>query len=147
MLESLDLQKPDAVYCLGDLVGYNVWLNEIIEQIRRRRIATIAGNHDAKVKNLSVKQLEEPGRNYGYKIIEEKNKKYLATLPAHIRIEFQLNNVPLNILLVHGSPSVIMNICWKTNQKWNFWKYLKKQMQIYCVLVIPINLITVCSIP
>jgi putative phosphoesterase len=104
MLESLDLQKPDAVYCLGDLVGYNVWPNEIIEEIRRRGIATIAGNHDAKVNNLSVKQLEEPGRNYGYKIIEEKNKKYLATLPAHIRIEFQLNNTPLNVLLVHGSP-------------------------------------------
>ena len=45
-LKSIDQQKPDAIYCLGDLVGYNIWPNEVINEIRRRGIPTIAGNYD-----------------------------------------------------------------------------------------------------
>jgi predicted phosphodiesterase len=32
-LKSIDEHKPDAIYCLGDLVGYNIWPNEVIEEI------------------------------------------------------------------------------------------------------------------
>ena len=32
--KSMDAHKPDAVYCLGDLVGYNIWPNEVISEIR-----------------------------------------------------------------------------------------------------------------
>ena len=103
-LQLIDSEKPDAVYCLGDLVGYNVWPNEVIAEIRRRGIATIAGNHDAKVSSLSPIQLLEPGKNFAYKLISDENKEYLATLPAHIRLEFQLNGTPLHIMFVHGSP-------------------------------------------
>ena len=45
-LESIEAEKPDAIYCLGDLVGYNTWPNEVIREIRRRGIPTIAGNYD-----------------------------------------------------------------------------------------------------
>jgi predicted phosphodiesterase len=45
-LSSIEEQKPDAIYCLGDLVGYNIWPNEVINEIRRRGIPTIAGNYD-----------------------------------------------------------------------------------------------------
>lgn len=103
-LNSIDLQKPDAIYCLGDLVGYNVWPNEVINEIRKRRIPTIAGNHDVKVKNLTKVSLADE-KNFAYSIIGEEEKHYLATLPAHIRVEFQVNNNSLNLLLVHGSPS------------------------------------------
>jgi len=103
-LELLDLQKPDMMFCLGDLVGYHIWPNEVIAQIRRRGIATIAGNHDAKVGTLSPAQLEETGKNYAYKIISGENKDYLSALPAHIRLDFQLNGNTLRMLLVHGSP-------------------------------------------
>jgi hypothetical protein len=30
------------IYCLGDLVGYNIWPNEVITDIRARQIPTIA---------------------------------------------------------------------------------------------------------
>lgn len=45
VLEDLEKQNPDAVYCLGDLVGYNVWPNQVIGLVRKHGIATIAGNH------------------------------------------------------------------------------------------------------
>lgn len=107
MLASMDSKKPDAVYCLGDLVGYNVNPNEIIAEIRQRGIATIAGNHDLKVINLAqVNQdgLKASGKNYAYHIITADNKKYLSTLPAQIDLKYQLSSGPINISLAHGSP-------------------------------------------
>lgn len=103
-LEEIEKQKPDAIYCLGDLVGYHVFPNEVINEIRKRRIPTIAGNHDAKVQKLSEEQLAETGKNYAYNIIGATEKQYLATLPAHIRVDFELNEGSLKMLLVHGSP-------------------------------------------
>jgi predicted phosphodiesterase len=103
---SIDTQKPDALYCLGDMVGYHIWPNEVINAIRRRGIATLAGNHDAKVARLSEAERTAPsGKNYAYSLIGPEERAYLATLPAHIRVEFQLPKGPLTLLLVHGSPA------------------------------------------
>lgn len=43
-----DVGRPhvDAVYCLGDLVGYAPFPNEVTERIRREQIPTIVGNCD-----------------------------------------------------------------------------------------------------
>ena len=40
-------------------------------------------------------------------MMKNDERAYLRTLPAHIRIEFQLNGDKLNLLLVHGSPRKI----------------------------------------
>ena len=37
--KDVDVRKPDATYCLGDLVGYNIWPNEVINEIRKRKSA------------------------------------------------------------------------------------------------------------
>ncbi|GGN12852.1 hypothetical protein GCM10010967_56090 [Dyadobacter beijingensis] len=42
----METHRPDAIYCLGDLVGCNVWPNEVIDEIRKRHIPTITGNYD-----------------------------------------------------------------------------------------------------
>jgi putative phosphoesterase len=112
---SIDQQNPDAIYCLGDLVGYNTWPNEVINAIRQRRIPTIAGNYDFGVGRASndcgcaYKTDEEKANgavsiSYTNQIVKADERAYLRTLPAHIKIEFQLNNDKLNLLLVHGSP-------------------------------------------
>lgn len=105
MLNDLDSRQVDAVYCLGDLVGYNVWPNEVIAQIRKRGIATLAGNHDLKPKKMvtTSQSLTEPGKSHAYHLINNENRKYLATLPAHIWLEFKLTDEPLNVVLAHGS--------------------------------------------
>ena len=41
----VERKNPDAIYCLGDLVGYNIWPNEVIREIGNRKIPTIAGNY------------------------------------------------------------------------------------------------------
>jgi len=116
--ESIEKQKPDAVYCLGDLVGYNVWPNEVINEIRKRGIPTIAGNYDQGIGLMSdecgcaykTKPEKDNGKisiSYTNSIVGQEERKYLRTLPAHIKVEFQLNNDKLNLLLVHGSPRKI----------------------------------------
>jgi putative phosphoesterase len=117
-LESIDEQKPDAIYCLGDLVGYNTWPNEVINDIRKRGIPTIAGNYDHGIglrsddcgcayKTDAEKEMGKVSISYTNSIVKDKEREYLATLPAHIRVEFQLNQNKLNLLLVHGSPRKI----------------------------------------
>jgi putative phosphoesterase len=114
----LDEKKPDAVYCLGDLVGYNIWPNEVIEEIRKRGIPTIAGNYDFGIGRTSddcgcaYKTDDEKANgavsiSFTNQIVKDEERKYLRTLPAHIKVEFQLNQDKLNLLLVHGSPRKI----------------------------------------
>jgi putative phosphoesterase len=116
--KDLDSRKPDAVYCLGDLVGYNIWPNEVIDEVRKRNIPTIAGNYDYGIGRsiddcgCAYKTDEEKANgavsiSFTNQIIKDEQRKYLRTLPAHIKVEFQLNNDKLNLLLVHGSPRKI----------------------------------------
>jgi len=116
--QNLENQKADAVYCLGDLVGYNIWPNEVINKIRERGIPTIAGNYDQGIGLMSddcgCAYKTEPEKDMGKisisftnSLVKPEERKYLRTLPSHIRVEFQLNNDKLNLLLVHGSPRKI----------------------------------------
>jgi predicted phosphodiesterase len=113
-----DSKMPDAVYCLGDLVGYNVWPNEVINEIRKRAIPTIAGNYDFGIGRMSndcgcayktdpEKEMGKISISYTNSIVKDDERIYLRTLPAHIKVEFQLNEDKLNLLLVHGSPRKI----------------------------------------
>ena len=114
----VEQQQPDAIYCLGDLVGYNVWPNEVVNEIKKRRIPTIAGNYDFGIgrtsndcgcayKTQTDKDLGAISICYTNGIMGDAERQYLRTLPAHIRVEFQLNEDKLNLLLVHGSPRKI----------------------------------------
>lgn len=116
--EDLDRRDVDAVYCLGDLVGYNIWPNEVIAEIRKRRIPTIAGNYDFGIGRHSDEcgcayKTEEEKANGAVSIsltnelISDRNRDYLRNLPAHKRVEYQLKEEKLDLLLVHGSPRKI----------------------------------------
>lgn len=114
----VDARKPDMIYCLGDLVGYNIWPNEVINEIRKRNIPTIAGNYDFGIGRMSndcgcayktdeEKDMGKISISYTNSIMKDDERAYLRTLPAHIKVEFQLNEDKLNLLLVHGSPRKI----------------------------------------
>ncbi|GLU52899.1 metallophosphoesterase family protein [Dyadobacter frigoris] len=113
--KDVESRDTDAIYCLGDLVGYNIWPNEVVDEIRKRGIPTIAGNYDFGIGRSSddcgcaYKTDDEKANgkvsiSFTNKIMKDEQRAYLRTLPAHIRLEFQLNDKPLSVLLVHGSP-------------------------------------------
>lgn len=108
-------RDTDAIYCLGDLVGYNIWPNEVIDEIRKRGIPTIAGNYDVGIgrgsddcgcayKTDEEKAMGKISIAYTNEAVRAPQRAYLRSLPAHIRLEFQLNDDKLTVLLVHGSP-------------------------------------------
>jgi predicted phosphodiesterase len=110
-MESRELY-PD--YCLGDLVGYGTFPNEVTSIIRERSIPTIMGNYDQGVGNSS----DDCGCAYTSKDAEalgklsiawtnqkttEDNKLFLRQLPAQIPLQLD----GLSVRLVHGSPRKI----------------------------------------
>jgi predicted phosphodiesterase len=124
VLADIDRKCPDAVYCLGDLVGYNIWPNEVVNTIRRRGIPTIAGNYDYGIGRASddcgcayreedEKAMGKVSIAYTNEVVGANERRYLRTLPTHIRVEFELGydpahlwqqQPPFTLLLVHGSP-------------------------------------------
>ena len=113
--KDVETRNTDAIYCLGDLVGYNIWPNEVIDEIRKRGIPTIAGNYDWGIgrssddcgcayKTDEEKALGKVSISYTNEVVKDEQRAYLRTLPAHIRLENQLNHDKRNILFVHGSP-------------------------------------------
>ncbi|MBI5859117.1 MAG: metallophosphoesterase family protein [Sphingobacteriales bacterium] len=135
--KSMEEQKPDAVYCLGDLVGYNIWPNEVINEIRRRGIPAIAGNYDFGIgrssddcgcayKTEHEKELGKISISFTNSIVKDEERKYLRTLPAHLKIEFQLNNDKLNLLLVHGSPRRINEYLFEDREEKSLWRIMEQ---------------------
>lgn len=120
VLQDMDARDDiDAVFCLGDLVGYAPWPNQVVEAIRERRIPTIAGNYDEGVGlhsddcGCAYVTDEDKARGaesiaFTNQAISEPNRRYLRGLPRHIHLTFQAPRekdvAPLELLLVHGSP-------------------------------------------
>ncbi|MGZ5219073.1 MAG: metallophosphoesterase family protein [Chitinophagaceae bacterium] len=136
-LQSIEEQKPDAIYCLGDLVGYNIWPNEVINEIRERGIPTIAGNYDQGIglmsddcgcayKTDTEKDMGKISISYTNSIVLPGERKYLRTLPAHIKLEFRLNNDKLNVLLVHGSPRKINEYLFEDREEKNLLRIMEQ---------------------
>ncbi|HEY2542273.1 MAG TPA: metallophosphoesterase family protein [Gaiellaceae bacterium] len=50
VLASIDAEPPDALWCLGDLVGYGPRPNECCEIVEARADICLAGNHDLAVR-------------------------------------------------------------------------------------------------
>lgn len=101
----------DDRYCLGDLVGYGTYPNEVVEFVRSRSIPTIMGNYDRGVGENSedcgcAYQAEVEQRRgeksiaWTNEAITEENREYLRTLGKQIELELD----DLQVLLVHGSP-------------------------------------------
>lgn len=114
VFEDMDARKRNNLYCLGDLVGYGTFPNEVVELVRGRDIPTIMGNYDQGVGNDSddcgCAYKTEEARKMGEQSIAwsnahttSENKAYLRTL--HQSIPVQLGD--LKVLLVHGSPRKI----------------------------------------
>lgn len=113
--DSIAAHQPDALYCLGDLVGYNIWPNEVIDAIRQRGIPTIAGNYDEGIgantgdcgcayKTGEEKAMGNISISFTNSIIRDDARAWLHGLPAHMRVEFRRQDQWLRLLLVHGSP-------------------------------------------
>lgn len=117
-LADVEAEAPDLVFCLGDLVGYAPWPNEVVAEIRRRRIPTIAGNYDQGVGRASTdcgcayrseeeRALGQRSIAFTNEVVDEETRCWLRTLPRHLAIDLGDDERPFRLLLVHGSPRKI----------------------------------------
>lgn len=135
--KDVDRRDVDAIYCLGDLVGYNIWPNEVIHEIRKRNIPTITGNYDFGIGRTSddcgcaYKSAEEKSNgaisiSVTNELVNENERAYLRTLPAHIKVSFQLNSDSLNLLLVHGSPRKINEYLFEDREEKSLYRIMEQ---------------------
>src|SRR5881296_3329433 len=87
VLAELDRERPDAVWCLGDLVGYGPRPNECCRAVRERVDLSLVGNHDLVVLgDVDVTEFNpEAGRAVAWTqgVLDDDSRGYLADLEPH----------------------------------------------------------------
>lgn len=102
VLEDAGNFSYEAIWCLGDLVGYGPHPNECIEVLRQqpKPLLCIAGNHDwASLGRVSLDEFNPDARRaceWTMARLTYENRAYLASLPESLQQGA--------FLLVHGSP-------------------------------------------
>lgn len=87
VLKSIDEQGADEIYCLGDIVGYYSQVNECCEELRKRNVKCILGNHDwYMVCGIQCERSKSVNDCLAYqkKALTEENLVWLRSLPITI---------------------------------------------------------------
>jgi putative phosphoesterase len=114
VLGDLANRHVDRLYCLGDLVGYAPFANEVVDRIRTARISTIIGNYDdgtgfdrdecgCAYREPEDQRLGDLSFAWTKAHVTPENKAFLRSLLKEIRFDADGKRV----LLVHGSPRKI----------------------------------------
>lgn len=123
--------EVDAVYHLGDLVGYAPWPNEVVALLREREIPGVAGNYDSAVatdyehcgcKYEDPRQEELSHRSYEWTRahVTEETKRQLGALPFRIDLRPMGGHTSgPRLILVHGNP-VLNTVYWSENRPDSF---------------------------
>ena len=111
VLADLANRPHDRTYCLGDLVGYGAFPNEVVDRIRAEQFPTVMGNYDDGVgfdrDDCGCAYRDEGEKARGQESLmwtrantTDQNKAFLREFVSEIRFEAEGKR----ILLVHGSP-------------------------------------------
>ncbi len=109
VLSDIRRRRVDALWNLGDLVGYGPYPEEAIHRLREAKALSIAGNFDRKV--LGADPLDPGSKDvpvdkwigpvWTHENLTPSSFRFLASLPRQKRMVLEGHN----LLLVHGSPA------------------------------------------
>jgi predicted phosphodiesterase len=121
----------DAVYHLGDLVGYAPWPDEVVARLREREIAGVAGNYDSTVATA----YDHCGCRYEDPVQADLSHESYAWTLSHTsaetkawlgRLPFRLDVRPMGghrsgptLRLIHGNP-VLNTVYWSEDRSEGF---------------------------
>lgn len=84
-LKAIKKEKPDALWFLGDIVGYGPNPNECLEVLKKEAQILLAGNHDwAVIGSTDIEYFNPYAREsieWTMQVLSEKNKAFLKSLP------------------------------------------------------------------
>lgn len=136
VLKDIEKRGIRQRFCLGDLVDFAPWGNEVIEKIRSLNIPCLMGNHDERIAfnipvvPLSKHSVEETNARFiaidhSKKYITEENKKFLSELPFHLKLNYKVGEKHWSIQLVHSSLSSNDNYLYESEKDEIFTTMLK----------------------
>lgn len=97
VLAKIDALGIDKIYCLGDVVGYYSQVNECCDELRKRAVPCVMGNHDwymASGTGCPRSRSVNDCLAYQRKVITPENLGWVASLPVILHVE--------NLRMVHG---------------------------------------------
>lgn len=139
VLADIDRRGPDAVYHLGDLVGYAPWPNEVVTLLRERAIAGVAGNYDSTVASgykhcgcryEDARQEELSHRSYAWTRahVTDETRARLGALPFRIDLRPSGGHVAgRTVSLVHGAPT-LNTLYWTADRSDDFCRKMASRM-------------------
>lgn len=100
VIAHLESNDADLIVCAGDLVAYGANPNRVIERLKEKGIASVAGNYDDAVawnkpkasrKSSSPENepLKQAALDWTKKVIRAENRAYLKALPWSLKYHFQ----------------------------------------------------------
>ena len=129
----------DAVYHLGDLVGYGPWPDEVVALLRTRAIPGVAGNYDSTTatgyrhcgcRYEDARQEELSHLSYAWTLAHTsaETKRWLGGLPFRIDIRpFGGHVTGPRLVLVHGNP-VLNTVYWTEDRPDEFCLKMAEQL-------------------
>ena len=103
-------QRIEAIWNVGDFVGYGASPNRVIERLRQEHAVSIVGNYDRKVlrfrkKSKTWRKKKESQKFLAFQwachALDQENCQYLGSLPQERVLQIEGRRV----LLTHGSPA------------------------------------------
>jgi predicted phosphodiesterase len=84
----LELEECDALYCVGDVVGYGARPNEVIDFLIENNVRAVAGNHDwallGRIPDDSFNPYARAALDWTKKRLTPRAKEFLEELPLRI---------------------------------------------------------------
>ena len=91
MLEAVEAERPDTVWCLGDTVGYGPQPNECCDLVRERADLCLVGNHDlVALGELSVGEFNDEAAaaaRWTSDVLSGASREFLAALEPSAEAE------------------------------------------------------------
>jgi predicted phosphodiesterase len=121
----------DAIYHLGDLVGYAPWPDEVVSLIRERAIPGVAGNYDSttatdykhcgcRYEDARQEELSHLSYEWTRAHVSADTKRFLGSLPFRIDVRPLGGHVAgRRLILLHGNP-VLNTVYWTEDRSDRF---------------------------
>jgi len=97
VLNKIDSMGITDIYCLGDVVGYYSQINECCDELRRRNVSCVMGNHDWYMASGTDCERSKSVRDcmfYQRRIITEENLDWIRSFKTTIVVQ--------GVSMVHG---------------------------------------------
>lgn len=104
-LRDIKSKGVQDIYCLGDIIGYHSYPNQVIKLLKEEGVVSIKGNHDLAITEEIFNRDNDAHFVlwWNFDNLSLENRDYLKQLPETLEIQIE----DITVKIVHGSPESI----------------------------------------